>query len=124
MGPVFRCFGDDVLIYKPSKLKNERLLDCLRDITRQPLNVPSHDDSKTEVVVFGHTGRQEADTGIRWAEFGEDCLFTTFLGRFLPRSGLYTHFSPLLSLKHQVMIWSHLFFFFGYNAMSVSGLAL
>lgn len=42
--------------------------------------------------MFGHAGRQEADTAIRWAEFGEESLLTTFLGRFLPRSGIYTHF--------------------------------
>lgn len=37
---VFRCFGDLVLVDKHPKLKNSRLLACLRDIKTQPTECP------------------------------------------------------------------------------------
>lgn len=78
---VFGCFG----AVQMKKVK----------VTR--LNVLSHDDSKMEVVVFGHAGRQETDAGIRWAEFGEESLLTTFFRQVSSTIRDLHSFSPFCS---------------------------
>ena len=65
----FHCYADDVQIYLPLKLNCKDsltpLLACLNDIkTWMSINFLNLNDSKTEVIVFGHPDKLKDSVGV------------------------------------------------------------